>query len=122
MQIVSIGLSNPVFWENEEKLETICMKCQILFSGKNISICRQLKILPRVLSVNYFLVNCRLSTEQRTMRVFHLLLISATCLALAVPAHAWGRSRFRFRGRRIARFVRKVFSCKVRENDKKINP
>ena len=31
------------------------MKCQILFSGKNkknISKCRQLKILPRVLSVN----------------------------------------------------------------------
>ena len=27
------------------------MKCQILFSGKNISICRLLKILPRVLSV-----------------------------------------------------------------------
>ena len=34
--------------------ETICMKCQILFSGKNkknISKCRLLKILPRVLSV-----------------------------------------------------------------------
>ena len=32
------------------------MKCQILFSGKNkknISKCRLLKILPRVLSVNY---------------------------------------------------------------------
>ena len=36
-------------------LETICMKCQNLFSGKmkkNISICHLLKILPRVLSVN----------------------------------------------------------------------
>ena len=53
MQIVSIGdnlhkmsnpvfmgkngdnlheMSNPVFWE---QLETICMKCQIQFSGKN---------------------------------------------------------------------------------------
>ena len=34
--------------------ETICMQCQILFSGKNkknISKCRLLKILPRVLSV-----------------------------------------------------------------------
>ena len=34
---------------------TICMKCQILFSRKskkNISKCRLLKILPRVLSVN----------------------------------------------------------------------
>ena len=33
------------------------MKCQILFSGKNkknISKCRLLKILPRVLSVNLF--------------------------------------------------------------------
>ena len=35
-------------------METICMKCQNLFSGKNkknISKCRLLKILPRVLSV-----------------------------------------------------------------------
>ena len=35
-------------------METICMKCQILFSGKNkknISKCRLLKILPRVLSI-----------------------------------------------------------------------
>ena len=35
------------------------MKCQILFSGKNkknISKCRLLKILPRVLSVNYYTV------------------------------------------------------------------
>ena len=34
--------------------ETVCMKCQILFSGKNnknISKCRLLKISPRVLSV-----------------------------------------------------------------------
>ena len=39
-------------------LETICMKCQILISGKNkknISKCRLLKILPRVLSVNFAL-------------------------------------------------------------------
>ena len=36
-------------------METICMKCQNPFSGKdqkNISICYLLKILPRVLSVN----------------------------------------------------------------------
>ena len=35
-------------------METICMKCQILFSGKNkknISICCLLKILPRVLGI-----------------------------------------------------------------------
>ena len=32
-------------------VETICMKRQILFSGKNISICHLLKILPRVLSI-----------------------------------------------------------------------
>ena len=35
-------------------LETICIKCQILFSGKhmkNVSKCRLVKILPRVLSV-----------------------------------------------------------------------
>ena len=35
-------------------LETICMQCQILFSGKNkknISNCRPMKILPRVLRV-----------------------------------------------------------------------
>ena len=38
--------------------ETICMKCQILFSGKNkknISKCL-LKILPRVLSVRMFFI------------------------------------------------------------------
>ena len=37
-------------------LETISMKCQILFSGKNkktISLCRLLKILPRVLSTKH---------------------------------------------------------------------
>ena len=38
-------------------LETICMKFQNLFSGKNkkknISVCCLLKILPRVLSVRY---------------------------------------------------------------------
>ena len=37
-------------------LETICMKCQILFSRKNkknISKCRLLKIFPRVLNVNF---------------------------------------------------------------------
>ena len=37
-------------------METICMQCQILFPGKknkkNISKCRLLKFLPRVLSVN----------------------------------------------------------------------
>ena len=36
-------------------LETISMKCQILFSGENktnISLCRLLKILSSVLSVN----------------------------------------------------------------------
>ena len=36
------------------QIVSICMKCQILFSGKNkknISKCRLLKILPRVLSV-----------------------------------------------------------------------
>ena len=37
------------------QMETICMKCQNLFSGKkkknNISVCRLLKILPRMLSV-----------------------------------------------------------------------
>ena len=62
MQIVSLGdnlheMSNPVFWEKE----TICMKCQILFSGKNkknISKCRLLKILPRVLSVKQVLKMC----------------------------------------------------------------
>ena len=35
-------------------METVCMKCQNLFSGKNkknISICYLLKILPRVLSI-----------------------------------------------------------------------
>ena len=33
-------------------LETICMKCQILFSGKNISKCPLLNFSPRVLSIN----------------------------------------------------------------------
>ena len=40
-------MSTPIFWEAK-----ICTKCQMLFfSGKNISMCRLLKILPRVLSV-----------------------------------------------------------------------
>ena len=37
------------------------MECQILFSGenkKNISICCQLKILPRVLRVTVFCLTC----------------------------------------------------------------
>ena len=37
------------------------MKCQILFSGKNkknISKCRLLKFLPRVLRVNFVLMSC----------------------------------------------------------------
>ena len=40
--------------------KTICMKCQILFPGKNknnISICRLLKILPSVLSVQIMDIN-----------------------------------------------------------------
>ena len=61
MQIVSIGdnlheISKPVFWE--KKKETICMKYQILFSGKNkknISKWCLLKNLPRVLSVKYLI-------------------------------------------------------------------
>ena len=61
-------MSNPVFWENKDffqrkgfdisyklsLMETICMKCQILFSGKNkknVSVCCLLK-LPRVVKVN----------------------------------------------------------------------
>ena len=47
MQIVSIG--------DNSLLETICMKCQIVFSlknKKNISKSHLLKILPRVLSIN----------------------------------------------------------------------
>ena len=47
MQIVCIG----------DTLETICMKCEILFSGKkkkDISKCRLLKILSIVLSINIF--------------------------------------------------------------------
>ena len=42
------------------------MKCQILFSGKNkknISKCRLLKILPRVLSVNANYTSQRLDTS-----------------------------------------------------------
>ena len=37
-------------------METVCMKCQILFSGKNkgnISKCHLLKFLPRVLKVKW---------------------------------------------------------------------
>ena len=45
-------MSNPVFSEKK----TICMKCQILVSRKNISKCCLLKILPRVLSVKLPLV------------------------------------------------------------------
>ena len=40
--------------------ETICKKCQNLFSGKNISICRLLKILPRMLSVKSHITKTRL--------------------------------------------------------------
>ena len=50
MQIVSNlhEMSNLVFWE-KIRLETIFMKCQIVFSGKKLSIRRLLKCLPRVL-------------------------------------------------------------------------
>ena len=55
MQIVSSGdnlheTSNPVFLE---KLETTCMKCQILFSWKNKknAICDLLNFLPSMLSL-----------------------------------------------------------------------
>ena len=36
-------------------LETVCMKCQIMFSGenKNIPICRLLKIFLRMLSIRF---------------------------------------------------------------------
>ena len=49
MQIVSLG-------DNLSPWETVCMKCQILFSGKNkknILKCRLLQILPRVLSIKH---------------------------------------------------------------------
>ena len=29
-------MSNPVFWKKFLEMETLCMKCQILFSGKKI--------------------------------------------------------------------------------------
>ena len=35
------------------QMETICMTCQNLFSGENISICRLLKISPIMLSVKH---------------------------------------------------------------------
>ena len=60
------GLIDIIFLFSPEKgsdiscklspLETICMQCRNLFSEKNkenISICRQLKILPRVLNVRF---------------------------------------------------------------------
>ena len=43
-----------IFSRRQTDKETICIKCQILFSGKNkknVSKCCLLKILPRVLSV-----------------------------------------------------------------------
>ena len=47
-------IQDLTFHANCLHLETVCMKCQILFSGKNkknISKCHLLKILPRVLGV-----------------------------------------------------------------------
>ena len=35
----------------------ICIKCLILLSGKNISICRLLKILSSMLSINKIVLN-----------------------------------------------------------------
>ena len=55
------------------------MKCQILFSGKNkknISKCRLLKILPRVLSVNK--VCC--VRENQDAQIFFLFAISHAIL------------------------------------------
>ena len=46
-------------------LETICMKCQNLFSGENISICCLLKILPRVLSVKLYRDDGRVIMKSR---------------------------------------------------------
>ena len=50
-------LTFTILWANsaDHKLETVCMKCQNLFSGKNkknILRCHLLEILPRVLCVN----------------------------------------------------------------------
>ena len=70
-QEIGIGIS----WKLSP-LETICMKCQILFPGKNkknILKCHLMKILPRVLSVNL----CSLwknSAEKRLIFLSHLLL------------------------------------------------
>ena len=50
------------------------MKCQILFSGKNkknISKCRLLKILPRVLSVNFFIQVLYRYALNKTCHVSH---------------------------------------------------
>ena len=52
-------------------METICMTCQILFSGKNrenISKCCLLKILPRVLSVKVIAKTGNLSLGKRRYR------------------------------------------------------
>ena len=77
MQIVSLGdslheMSNPA-------KETVCMKCQILFSGKNkknISKCRLLKILPRVLSVKICICCLRLKTcSSKTLRMSAAILL-----------------------------------------------
>ena len=43
------------FFQKKKTVKAICMKCQNQFPGKNkkiVSICRLLKILLRVLSVN----------------------------------------------------------------------
>ena len=53
--------------------ETICMKCHILFSGKNkknISKCRLLKILPRVLSVKEVTLSRAKNRKHRIVLAF----------------------------------------------------
>ena len=59
-------ISNPVFWE-KGKLETICLKCQILFSGKNKKniLIWVLKTLPGMLRVK------GLDTFGKVFTIFH---------------------------------------------------
>ena len=51
-------MSNPVFWKKFLEMETLCMKCQILFSGKkkkkkkNIINLSSAELAQRVVKVN----------------------------------------------------------------------
>ena len=75
-------------------LETICMKCQNLFSRtnkNNISKCRLLKILPRVLSVKVLSINSETIDAVKLLNMMHYVsyLLTETYKVKPGPVYMW---------------------------------